>query len=83
MNSNNSNRPNDGVLGELESVKDTLHAVDGNIESILSMTADSDIPILEDVVNSIEYITLNLLSIAVTLTISSLSSIPSSFSSIT
>lgn len=53
MNSNNLNRPDDGVMGELESAKDTLQAVDGNIENILSTTAtsDSEIPILEDVVS--------------------------------
>jgi hypothetical protein len=45
------------VLHELESVKNTLHAVDGNIEGILSKSAaidndnDSNIPILEDVVS--------------------------------
>jgi len=52
MSSNNLNRPNHGVLGELESVKDTLHAVDGNIKHILSVTAESQIPVLEDVVSS-------------------------------
>jgi hypothetical protein len=52
MNRNKLNRPSDGVLGELESVKDTLHTVNGNIESILSSAAsDSEIPILEDVVS--------------------------------
>jgi hypothetical protein len=52
MNRNKLNRPSDGVLGELESVKDTLHTVSGNIESILSTAAsDSEIPILEDVVS--------------------------------
>lgn len=53
MSSNNLNRPGAGVMGELESAKDTLHAVDGNIENILSTTttSDSEIPILEDVVS--------------------------------
>ncbi len=47
-----------GILGDLESAKDALHAVDGNIEGILSRApapafTDGDIPILEDVVSDL------------------------------
>lgn len=47
-----------GILGDLESAKDALHAVDGNIEGILSKApapafTDGDIPILEDVVSDL------------------------------
>lgn len=46
----------EGILKDLESAKDALHAVDGNIEGILSRApaaTDSDIPILEDVVSDL------------------------------
>jgi hypothetical protein len=48
----------EGILKDLESAKDALHAVDGNIEGILSRApapaaTDGDIPILEDVVSDL------------------------------